>query len=151
MIRSRIIAAVVALAAAGIGSGCDENLADIAGPSPNLSPNFSSVQREIFESTDSSGRLACTQCHTSVGRVPPAGLDLSHDAAYANLVGVASTAKAGAVRVVPGDPANSYLVDKLDGSPGIVGQRMPRNSGPFLTEGQMTILKRWIADGAAND
>jgi hypothetical protein len=32
-----------------------------------------------------------------------------------------------------------------------VGERMPRTGGPYLTEGQVAIIKRWIALGAPND
>ena len=62
-----------------------------------------------------------------------------------------STGKPSAIRVIPSDPNNSYLVQKLEGTPGIVGQRMPFNGGPFLTDGQMVILRRWITDGALNN
>ena len=148
--RLLLLAFVVAFAA--IAAACDEKLSDIAGPSPNLQPTFSSIQREIFETTDASGRAACTNCHTDVGgRNPSGGLNLRREVAYAALVNVASRAKAGAVRVVPGDAANSYIVHKLEGRPDITGERMPRTGGPYLTEGQLTILKRWIATGANND
>jgi hypothetical protein len=133
-------------------SGCDEKLSDIAGPSPNLQPSFASIQSEIFETTDASGRAACTQCHTDVGgRNPSGGLNLRHDLAFANLVNVASRAKAGAIRVVPGDPENSYVIHKIEGRPGMVGERMPRTGGPYLTSGQVSIIKRWITTGAKND
>jgi hypothetical protein len=133
-------------------AGCDEKLADIAGPSPGLTPTFASIQANIFESSDSSGRAACIQCHTRAGgRIPPLGLSLDHDAAYLNLVGVASVGKPGAVRVVPGDAEDSYIVHKLEGRSDIVGQRMPRTSGPFLTEGQISIIRRWIDQGAQNN
>jgi hypothetical protein len=154
--RARRLAAATVMAL-GVGllafaAGCDEKLSDIAGPTPGLAPTFSSIQANIFESTDPSGRAACIQCHTRQGgRIPPLGLSLDHDAAYLNLVGVASAGKAGAVRVVPGDAENSYLVHKLDGRSEIVGQRMPRTSGPFLTEGQISIIRRWIDQGAQNN
>ena len=136
---------------AAVAVGCDEKLADIAGPSPNLQPTFSSIQREIFETTDASGRAACTQCHSDVGRTPSGGMNLRHDVAYANLVGVISRGKAGAIRVVAGDPEHSYILDKLLGTPGIVGERMPRTGGPYLTDGQISIIRRWIEIGAKND
>ena len=133
-------------------AACDEKLSDLAGPSPNLQPTFASIQREILETTDASGRAACTNCHTDAGgRNPSGGLNLRHEVAYASLVSVASRGKTGAVRVIPGDADNSYIVQKLEGLPGIVGERMPRTGGPYLTEGQMTILKRWIETGAHND
>lgn len=131
--------------------GCDEKLQDLTGPTPDLQPTFSSIQREIFASTDLAGRTACVSCHTNVGRPPAAGLNLVEGFAHASLVNVPSTQKPGAIRVIPGDPDNSYLVHKLEGRGGIVGLRMPRNQGPFLTEGQMLVIKRWIAIGAPNN
>ena len=131
--------------------GCDEKLSDLTGPTPNLTPTFSSIQKEIFSTQDSSGRLSCTQCHTNVGRTPAAGLNLLDGAAYAALVGRPAVNKPGATFVIPGDPDNSYLVQKLEGTAGIVGLRMPRNNGPFLTEGQMLVIRRWIAEGANNN
>jgi hypothetical protein len=71
--------------------------------------------------------------------------------AYANLVNVASTGKPGAIRVIPGDPTNSYLVQKLLGSPGIVGLRMPRSGPPYLTDAQISQIQAWIAAGALNN
>lgn len=132
-------------------ASCDEKLSDLTGPTPNLEPTFSSIQREIFDTTDASGRLACTNCHTNVGRNPSGSLNLVAGVSYANLISVASTAKPGAVRVIPGDPDNSYVVHKLQGSPDIVGVRMPRGNGPYLTDGQMMVIKRWIATGAPNN
>lgn len=140
--------AVVSMAAAG----CDEKLSSLTGPTPSLQPTFSSIQHEIFETTDPSGRLACTNCHTSAGgRAPLGGLDLTSAVAYNNLVGVASRGKPGAIRVIAGDADNSYIVHKLEGSPDIVGVRMPRGNGPFLTDGQMLVIRRWIELGARND
>ena len=43
------------------------------------------------------------------------------------------------------------MVHKLEGRSDIVGQRMPRTAGPFLTEGQIRIIRRWIDQGAQND
>ena len=68
--------------------------------------------------------------------------------AYDQIVNVPSARKAGAIRVIPGDPENSYLVHKIEGRAGIVGARMPISGPPFLTDGQILILKRWIALGA---
>jgi hypothetical protein len=145
------VALALCLGLLAFASGCDEKLSDIAGPSPGLTPTFSSIAQNIFASTDDSGRAACTQCHTNQGRTPAAGLNLLPDVAYNQLVNVATPQKPGAVRVIPGDAENSYLVQKLEGTPGIIGQRMPRNAGPFLTTGQMLIIRRWINQGAQNN
>ena len=149
--RVRIAGGAALIAVCVTIGACDERLSDLTGPTPELTTTFSSIQRDIFQAADSSGRPACTGCHTSAGRVPPLGLDLTGAVAYANLVNAAGRGKAGTVRVVPGDPENSYLVHKLEGRPGIVGERMPRGAGPFLTDGQMLVIKRWIELGAAND
>src|SRR5205814_5464680 len=117
-------------------------------PTPNLEPTFSSIQREIFDTTDSSGRLACTNCHTNVGRNPSGGLNLVSGVSYANLIRVPSTGKPGAVRVIPGDPDNSYIIHKLEWKSDIVCVRMPRGNGPFLTVVQIPVIKRWISNGA---
>jgi len=144
-----------ALLCAGVLSigavGCDENLSSIAGPTPNLEPTFASIQKEIFNTQDSTGRLACVQCHSNLGRTPAAGLNLIDGVSYQSLVGVPSGAKPGAIRVVPGNPEASYLLNKLVGSPDIVGTRMPRSAGPYLTDGQIRIIRRWIELGAKND
>lgn len=132
-------------------TGCDENLQDVAGPTPSLTPTLSSIQREIFSASDSSGRAACIQCHNPGNRNNAAGLSLVEGASYGELVNVASRNKPGAIRVIPGDPAESYLIHKLEGQSDIVGQRMPRTGGPYLTAGQISIIRRWIELGAKND
>ena len=149
--RERIRRAAVAVALVCAVSACDEQRSDVAGPTPNLTPTFSSIQREIFDTTDSSGRVACISCHTDVGRMPAGGLVLLEGRSYPNLVNQSSRLKPGATFVMPGNPDGSYLVQKLEGAPDIVGQQMPRTGGPFLTSGQMQIIRRWISNGAAND
>ena len=132
-------------------AGCDESLKDVAGPTPNLTPTFSSIQREIFNQADSSGRAACVQCHNAGNRAVAANLSLVEGVSYGELVNVASSRKAGATRVIPGNPNDSYLIHKLEGRFDIVGQRMPRTGGPYLTQGQIDIIRRWIELGARND
>ena len=132
-------------------AGCDEKLSDLTGPTPNLAPTFASIQKEIFNTQDSSGRLACVQCHTNVGRNPSAGLNLIDATSYGVLVGRPSANKPGEVLVIAGDPDNSYIVKKLEGAASIAGVRMPRGTGPYLTQGQMLVIRRWIQAGAKND
>ena len=149
MTRKGLSLAVVLMALAAVG--CDEKLSDIAGPSPQLEPTFSSIQREIFKTRDLAGRQACTDCHSDQGRNASGGLVLLDGRAYDALVTRPSTGKPGATRVVPGDPDNSYLVKKLEGALDIAGVRMPRGTGPFLTPGQMLVIRRWIQQGAQNN
>lgn len=146
----RLLVCVVPLLLYGVG--CDETLADLTGPTPDLQPTMSSIAAQIFTSSDSSGRRACNGCHTDVGRTPAAGINLKDAAtAYATLVGRPSTRRPGATFVVPGDPDNSYLIHKLEGRADIVGARMPIGGPPFLTDGQMLVIRRWIQSGAKND
>ena len=149
--RSRLAGlGLAALVFAGT-AGCDEALSSLTGPTPDLKPTFSSIQSQIFAASDSSGRPACTQCHNPQGRAFTAGLDLTAGVAYASLVGVASVERPSLLRVAAGDPANSYLIHKLEGGTNIVGVRMPRGTGPFLTDGQILVIRRWIENGAPND
>ena len=114
-------------------------------PTPTLTaPTLSTIQTQIFDTS-------CTSCHTDVGRNPSAGLNLKSGAAFANLVGVPSSNSPGAVRVIAGNANGSYLVQKLDGAAGIVGQRMPRNGPPFLSDAQITMVRDWITAGALNN
>jgi hypothetical protein len=146
----------ICIAVGLVCASCDEKLSSITGPTPDLEPTFASIQRNIFTTTDSSGRPACTNCHTTAGgRVPPVGMDLGSASAHAQLLNVPSRNKPGAIRVIPGDPENSYLIHKLEGITtgphAIVGERMPRGTGPFLTDGQIRVIKRWIELGAQDN
>jgi len=130
-------------------AACDEKLSDLTGPTPNLEPTFRSIQQNIFEAGDPSGRVPCTQCHNAIGSLFN-GLNLTNAVAYSNLVNRSSVERPGILRVAPGDPDASYLIHKVEGRAGIVGGRMPFN-GPFLSGGQILVIKRWIELGANND
>jgi hypothetical protein len=146
-VRSTLILIVSAI----VLTGCDESLSSVAGPTPNLTPTFSSIQRDIFEAADSSGRPSCSSCHNpNGGAFRQVGLDMSTAGSFDSLVGVSSREKPGVLRVAPGDPDNSYLIHKLEGRTDIVGARMP-NRGPFLSDGQIAIIRRWIELGARRD
>ena len=146
----RILALIAFVASA---AACDEKPSDfdwssITGPTPNLEPTFASIQANIFESTDATGRVACTACHTNVGRNPSANLNLTRDFAYDQIVNRASVQRAELALVKPGDPEGSYLLHKIDGRSTIINLRMPRSSPSFLTAGQILAVKRWIEIGA---
>jgi hypothetical protein len=128
-------------------AACDEKLRDLAGPSPALTPTFSSIRDEILRTTDLAGRTSCVTCHRPQGGTPMSLLDDP----YAALVNASSRQKPGATLVVPGDPDASYLIQKLEGRSDIVQLRMPRNGPPYLTPGQITVIRRWIELGAPNN
>ena len=146
--RFRVLSLLVAAAVFAGTAACDEKLSDLTGPTPNLEPTFSSIQRDILTASDASGRPACTNCHNGNPFVPG---NFTGTNAYSALVNRASVEQPSLMRVAPGDPDNSYMVHKLEGGPNIVGERMPRGGGPFLTSGQMLVIRRWIAEGAQNN
>jgi len=142
---NRSFGIVVLAGLAMMAARCSSSSPTTPTPTPPSGPTFSQqIQAQILTP-------ACVSCHTDEGRNPSGGLNLKSGSAYAALVGVASTGKPGAIRVIAGNPSGSYLVQKLEGAPDIVGLRMPRNGPPYLTDGQVQIIRRWILLGAKND
>jgi len=90
---------------------------------------------------------AVSGCHTTASSI--GGLDLSAGSSFASLVDVASSADSSIKRVEPGDPDNSYLMQKLIGSAGS-GQLMPPG-GPGLSDSDVELVRDWIQAGAASE
>jgi hypothetical protein len=80
----------------------------------------------------------------------PESQNLTAGASFATLVNVASHEQPNVLRVKPGDPAASYLIQKLEGAATIGGQRMPLG-GPYLDQATIDTIKSWIAAGATNN
>jgi mono/diheme cytochrome c family protein len=140
----RVRFGMVAVAAAMMVAGCGKDSPTTPTPTPT-GPTFSQqIQAQILTP-------ACVACHTDEGRTPAGGLNMKPGSAHASLVGVSSTGKAGATRVIAGNPSGSYLVQKLEGASDIVGLRMPRNGPPFLTAEQIALIRLWIQNGAPNN
>jgi len=78
-------------------------------------------------------------------------MDLSDGLAWSNIVDVASAEDPNLNRVQPGDPDNSYLVLKLEGSPRILGGQMPQDGPPFLSQAEIDAIRQWILDGAQDN
>lgn len=87
----------------------------------------------------------CIGCHS--GATPPQGQNLSEAVAYLNIVNVASAQQPSLKRIAPGDTTNSYLIRKVQGTPGITGLRMPRNNPPLSTA-QIDSIRSWVFNGA---
>jgi hypothetical protein len=51
------------------------------------------------------------------------------------------------LRVKAGDPTDSYLIQKLQNSSGIVGAQMPFG-GPYLPQATIDFIRQWIMNGA---
>lgn len=128
-------------AAGNVGTSAPANatVANATGPTPFT---FTEIQTQIFTPT-----CAVAGCHS--GPAPAAGMDLSAPA-YARIVNVASTEVPTLMRIAPGNAAGSYLIQKLEGASGIVGQRMPFG-GPYLDQATIDRIRAWIDAGAANN
>jgi hypothetical protein len=113
-------------------------------PPPPAAPKLSDLQTEIFTPM-------CSGCHSGGGASLPSSMDLSSaSATFAAWVNVASVQQSSVLRVKPNDADNSYVIRKLEGAPGITGQRMPRG-GPFLDQATIDKVKAWINAGAQNN
>ncbi|MEX0708022.1 MAG: Ig-like domain-containing protein, partial [Woeseia sp.] len=93
----------------------------------------------------------CSGCHTGpTSNTLPSGMNLSTTAdSFAALVDVPSIQVPSIDRVEPGEPDNSYLIHKLEGTQS-VGDRMPQG-GPFLDQDTIDMIRTWITDGAPNN
>jgi hypothetical protein len=137
-----LICATLALAAcAGNGDGLDANGRPIVPGEGNgsvpLSADFESLQANIFTPI-------CSVCHE--GASAPEGLRLDAANSYNLLVDVPSTEVPSLLRVKPGDPNDSYIIQKLEGHAAVGGQ-MPLG-GPYLPATTIAFVAQWITNGA---
>jgi hypothetical protein len=114
---------------------------------PATEPTWSAVYQAIVQRGCNGG----TTCHSSM----LAGqLQMSTAAqAYSSLVSAPALGTAcsatGLLRVAPGDPDNSLLVQKLEAAMPICGQHMP--PGGTVPAEQLVQLRMWIERGALED
>ncbi len=98
-----------------------------------------------------SASCALAGCHT--GASPQEGQNLSAGLAWSNTVNVASAQLPTMNRVTPGNPSQSYLVHKIEGtqlSVGGSGVQMPEG-GPPLSSQNIAIIRSWITKGALDN
>lgn len=153
--RGRFVALTLGLAvlAGCAGGGSDDDLKRGRG-GPTCTPpdpttiSFSANIQPIFDVS-----CALGGCHA--GAIPAGELDLSPAVARRELVGVASMQIPSRDRVVAGDPDASYLVQKIEGTPGISGQPMPlgcpgapQGGALCLNNNQIQAIRTWISECA---
>lgn len=111
--------------------GDNNNNNDATDEAPVPVSTFSSINAVILQPR-------CGGCHGSSG-----GLTIN----YNNLINQPSNACPGSTLnyVIPGDPDNSVLIRKLEGT--TCGPQMPR-SGDKLTTEQIAPIRAWIEAGA---
>jgi len=122
----------------GAGSGSDDD--EVDGPG-GIQPTLQSIQTNVFTPI-----CAVPGCHVGAGAQQGLMLD-SVNNSFLDLVGVDSSEILSLLRVDPGNPDNSYLVQKVEGAPNIVGAQMPLNQPPLSTD-QIDAIRQWILNGA---
>jgi hypothetical protein len=120
----------------GDGSGV------IIDPVEDFDPVYSAIQANVF-----TPNCATSGCHFGAGA--PFGLRLDEANSYGLLVSQPSKQVPALFYVLPGDPDNSYLIRKLEGSAS-VGAQMPIGRNP-LPQQTIEIVRQWIVDGAQDD
>lgn len=140
-------------AATGAGGNADAGGA-MASPAEGPTESFAALYRDILMP-----KCAGPYCHVATNR---GGLNLtSPSIAYQRLVGRKGGADerdpyslckdGGTLRVAPGDPENSLLIQKLTrGDQDVCGKPMPLDLAP-LPEADIARLRRWIAQGAPDN
>ncbi|MCJ8319266.1 MAG: CHRD domain-containing protein [Colwellia sp.] len=94
-----------------------------------------------------SPNCAVSGCHA--GASPQQGMNLSASQIFSNIVNVTSSEAPNLMRVTPGDPDNSYLIQKVEGTAS-VGARMPLGQAA-LTNAEIDMIRQWILDGAQDN
>lgn len=151
----RLLVALCTLGAAAVmGTGCKQTSplqeARPAGPAPSFRAQIAPVLAQ-----------SCAKergCHGS-DPVDWVEMDLREGTAYAALVGAPADNRGNAVRVKPFSPAESFLLDKLNGNlHSREGKQMPldprtnRFAPEMLPPEFVTkVLEPWIAAGAPNN
>jgi hypothetical protein len=151
-LRIRFWSSAGSLALAGaLFSGC-ENVDPTLGPS-RPQPNVPiSLHRDVQPILTTN--CAIPGCHDSATRQQ--NLVLESGNLYnpaTGLVNVSSLEAPGRLRVAPGRPELSYMINKLEGTQnqaGGKGDRMPRG-GPYLSGDTIQVIKDWINEGARNN
>ena len=125
---------------AGSGEGLDAGGRPL-GEGGDIPPaaTLESLQANLFDPF-------CVVCHA--GAAAPLGLRLDSANSFSNLVGVRSR-QTSLLRVAPGNPDQSYLIQKLEGSAS-EGEQMPLG-GPPLSQELIDYARQWILDGAPPD
>lgn len=126
---------------AGSGEGLDISGRPLSeGGDVPLGPTLASTQANVFNPS-------CIVCHA--GANAPQGLRLDSANSFVNLIGVPSREDSSFLRVAPGNPDQSYLIRKLEGTAS-VGDQMPLGGAP-IPQSTINFIRQWITDGALPD
>ena len=133
-----LLCRLITACTAGSGEGLDVSGRPLnEGGDVPLAATLASIQANVFNPS-------CILCHAGAGA--PQGLRLDAASSFTNLVGVASREDSSFLRVSPGEPDLSYLIQKLEGTAS-AGQQMPLG-GPPIPQSTINFVRQWITDGA---
>jgi hypothetical protein len=106
-----------------------------------IQPTLQSIQDNVFTPI-------CSFCHSATPAPgAPANMNLTSTAtSFSSIVNVASVQVGTLDRVEPGNPNQSYLVQKIEGT-AAVGVRMPAG-GAALDAATIAAIRQWITNGA---
>ncbi len=144
-----VLAATAALVAGCAGSGGKSGTPKPAcKPPATLSVCFANNIQPIFNKS-----CALSSCHVPAAQFP----DLTAGDSYNAIVGVKSRQQARLKLIDPGNPADSYLVRKINGDPSISGVLMPQgcpatpaNGATCLTADNKMAIVEWVTQCALN-
>ena len=147
MTRSRSVAVALSVVVA-FGLACGDSSGPDGGNGNGMMQDItlSGGVQPIF-----TARCALSGCHT--GTSPQEGMNLSAGMAFANIVNVPANQLMSMNRVAPGDPDQSYLVHKIQGTQASVGgsgNQMPL-TGCCLSQQDIDTIRAWITAGAQNN
>jgi hypothetical protein len=114
------------------------------GGSGGITASFQSIQDNVFTPI-------CSVCHAGAGA--PEGMQLSAGVSYDMIVNVASQEQPELDRIKPGDPDDSYLLQKIEGT-AATGAQMPDGcpvTQPCLDQATIDAIRQWVSDGAPNN
>jgi hypothetical protein len=148
-IASTAIAALLTACAGSGGGGGGTPKPSCKPPNP-ITVCFSSNIQPIFNRS-----CALGGCHA--GTPAAQSLDLTAGKAYRNIFNVPAVQQPRLKLVKPDDPTNSYLLQKINGTPTISGVLMPQgcpgaplNGAQCLSPDDIMAVQQWIAECATN-
>lgn len=118
-------------------SGCDS----IAGVPIRWNINYENDIQALFNAR-------CSNCHVKSGGSPEAGLNLDPGASWDSLVNAPSHEQLGRILVVPGQPSNSVMFEKINCATPNAGGRMPHEPRTPLPLTEQALIFDWITLGA---
>jgi len=103
----------------------------------------------------------CIRCHSpggigfnGTGGAQNNGLDLTRGNSRGKLVNQPTFEAPNVspnVRVVPGQPDDSYIIQKISSASPKFGNRMPLDGPPFLSQNEIQLIRDWIEQGAPDN